>query len=374
MIIYYLWRRMNFSINNVKLLGVVLLTSLLVLNYTFEKWPEGIWFSVLFLLKIVNNISLLLILVIIVSKSIKQQLLTSWKLGVMSIMLILLFLELIFSFVDRSHHAEVSYASIIWQKRFYHLNEEGWRDLSLKKKDSSKPALVFSGDSFSAGYGVQVGKRYSDIIQQKLSNTFEIYNTGLKGTGLKEHLPQLEKIPAKEKILFYQIYINDLDDFCHRTKENNFDIYCNFSTVDRYIFKASFFLNYVYFSFPNNRLIQSYYGFFRSCYENDVVLDEYNDHLKAMLTKLLQTNQYKKAYVFVMPTLADITMGAAFEQTIRTSLQSINGITFFSVTDKLANLPVKERIVNTQDTHASEKANAVIAQIILDTYNRQTDN
>jgi hypothetical protein len=62
-------------------------------------------------------------------------------------------------------------------------NGEGFRcnHSVTAKKSKARRVLVF-GDSYTAGDGVSNGKRYSEILEQKLKNT-EVLNFGLSGSG-----------------------------------------------------------------------------------------------------------------------------------------------------------------------------------------------
>jgi lysophospholipase L1-like esterase len=69
------------------------------------------------------------------------------------------------------------------------VNESGFRcdhAFSRAKTPGRRRVLLF-GDSFTAGDGVSNGKRYGDLLEEKVPDV-EVYNFGLPGTGTDQHL------------------------------------------------------------------------------------------------------------------------------------------------------------------------------------------
>lgn len=67
-------------------------------------------------------------------------------------------------------------------------NSMGFRcdhDFVPDKRSGVRRALLF-GDSFTAGEGVSNGKRYGDLLEQKITG-LEVYNFGLPATGTDQH-------------------------------------------------------------------------------------------------------------------------------------------------------------------------------------------
>jgi len=78
-------------------------------------------------------------------------------------------------------------------------NQEGFRcnNEVLNQKSKHKRVLVF-GDSYTAGDGVSNGKRYSDLLEQSLSEV-EVLNFALSGSG------------TDQQYLIYQEYANKVE-------------------------------------------------------------------------------------------------------------------------------------------------------------------
>jgi len=60
-------------------------------------------------------------------------------------------------------------------------NKEGFRDID-HDKTSSRPAIVFLGDSFTWGYEIEFENMFANIIREKLPN-YEIFNLSHRGYG-----------------------------------------------------------------------------------------------------------------------------------------------------------------------------------------------
>lgn len=355
--------------NSIKLVIYIICSYILLitLNFFFYELSDSNFY--LFYISKITVITVLLVLHGLLLKNIvqkNQDKKGNYPLSIISISLIIIIVELIFSFIGKSHHVEITYSSIIWQKRHYHLNSNGFRDAEFTFKNGQKPALVFLGDSYTAGYGInKTENRFSDIVGQKLSDKFEYYNLGVKATGLKNHRAYLEHVSNKDKILIYQIFINDLDDYCLRNQPL-YDIYSNFCKYDFLWAKSMFFLNYIYFTYPNKKIIDEYYTYFSNCNLSKTVLDNYLNDLVNTLNDADKRLGFHKIFILVMPTLGDMDASIMFEKNVYNKISEYSKIKIIDIRNELAPLNIKERIVNLNDTHASILSNQIIANKILE--------
>lgn len=354
--------------NSIKLVLCVICTYILlfVLNFFFYELSDS--FLVLFYASKVSIILGLLILHFFLLKKIvrsNDKKKANYGLSMISLSTVILLIELAFSFVAKSHHVEITYSSIIWQNRYYQLNSDGFRDSEISRKNINKSALVFIGDSYTAGYGTNNPKnRYSDIVGHKLSSKYEFYNLGVKATGLKSHKEFLNLIKNENKILIYQIFINDLDDYCYRNQPL-YDIYSNFCKYDFIWAKSMFLLNYIYFTYPNKKIVDDYYSYFSKCNLSDDVINNYLNDLTNTLSDAKNLFGYDKIFIMIMPTLGDISASIKFESNVYKRISEQSNIQVIEIHNELSKLHIRERIVNRNDTHASIIANQLIANKIL---------
>jgi hypothetical protein len=344
-------------------MSIVVLISLFTLNYHFEFFAFAGHLFLFYAAKLLMILTGLFASAKVARKSILTRTISGVRISALMFLIIFLLLEAVFSFIPRSHHAEISYASIIWEKRFYHLNDQGFRDTLIAQKNKNKPALVFLGDSFTAGYGLnKESQRFSNLAAKAFGSKYEYYNLGVKATGIKEQFPNLSLIENPEKVLVYQIYINDLDEFClEHIPPPEFDIYMNFGAYDQYFAKISFLCNYIYFSLPNQQLIETYYGYFKNCYQNEAIQQAYFNALLSALKNASESLGFQKIIVVHIPTLAAPEFSSAFEVALEKQLITLPNATFVSIQKEISGLPLRKKIVNKQDTHASRQVNQIIA-------------
>lgn len=340
-----------------------LILAIIILNFNFLKF-KGITLNAFLLLKLILLIVLILCslkLVFIIFRNKKSNLLLS----IISISLTFSFLELIFTFIPRSHHAEESYASIIWHNYYYKINSHGFRDEVEKNK--ALPGIVFMGDSYTAGYGIKnESQRFSNIVGDSLLSKYEFYNLGLKGTGLKTHLEILDTIHGQKEILVYQILINDLDDYCSRVAPI-YNIYSVFSNHDYIIAKSSFLLNYLYFNFPNKKIEEDYFTFFKNCYSKEDVFNNYIKDLKKFINKAKNEKGFSDIIIVIVPTLNNLDWSQKFDLSV---LHSVKLNVFYPV-EEIKSIEVKNRIINKQDSHPSEIIHKLIANHIIEQINNE---
>jgi hypothetical protein len=94
-------------------------------------------------------------------------------------------------------------------------NAFGFRE---RQFDPAKPAGVYRiavvGDSFTFGNGVRQQDRYSDLLQGKLPEHFEVLNFGAAGANTPEHRTRVEWLLDKvhPDFILLQWYVNDVED------------------------------------------------------------------------------------------------------------------------------------------------------------------
>ncbi|MEL6660448.1 MAG: hypothetical protein AAFR36_28535, partial [Bacteroidota bacterium] len=74
-------------------------------------------------------------------------------LALFAVAVLLLGVELIFTFVPVSHGVGFSYAGKNWRFYYEQRNGEGFRDEEISQRDTTKQTIVFIGDSFAEGQG-----------------------------------------------------------------------------------------------------------------------------------------------------------------------------------------------------------------------------
>lgn len=155
-------------------------------------------------------------------------LLTNLKVLLLSILLCLIFLEVFLQLTTREgcgqddlilHHSyrpncSVSSNSAEWDISVK-INSEGLRDNEIQPKNKFDYRILMLGDSFTIGWGIDQGKTFSDLLEQKY-NQDQLKVDVING-GTTSYSPILEYLFLKEKGLKYNpdlIILNfDLSDF-----------------------------------------------------------------------------------------------------------------------------------------------------------------
>ena len=98
-------------------------------------------------------------------------------------------------------------------------DDNGYR-YSKKPREHKLENIVFLGDSFTYGYGVDYKYTFAGIIESKLQN-YEIYNLAVPGYGVQKYYYQLDeflKINQASKI-FLVLDMTDISDAAFRWKK-----------------------------------------------------------------------------------------------------------------------------------------------------------
>ena len=95
-------------------------------------------------------------------------------------------------------------------------DENGYR-YSKKIRQNQLENLVFLGDSFTYGYGVDYEDSFTGIIENKLKN-FEVYNLAVPGYGIQKYYYQLNEFFKKNTTsnIFLVLDMTDISDAAFR--------------------------------------------------------------------------------------------------------------------------------------------------------------
>ena len=91
-------------------------------------------------------------------------------------------------------------------------NAQGFRsEIEFVKRKSGKPRVLFFGDSFTAGDGVDNRARFSDLIAEELNA--EAFNYGLPGSGTDQQLLTLEGMAkdVEADLIVLSVYVENIE-------------------------------------------------------------------------------------------------------------------------------------------------------------------
>ena len=95
-------------------------------------------------------------------------------------------------------------------------DSNGYR-FSGKKKELKNQNIVFLGDSFTYGFGVEFESSFPGIVEDRLKN-YNIYNLGVPGYGTQKYYYTLKKFLKKNKVskIFLTLDLTDVIDSAYR--------------------------------------------------------------------------------------------------------------------------------------------------------------
>jgi hypothetical protein len=292
-----------------------------------------------------------------------------------SLFVIFILLEAVFMFLPRSHSADYTLASKLWYAKYWKpINSLGFRD---QEPDNKHPVILFVGDSFTAGHGLKsVRERFSNIVGEELNKKpqqYTIVNIGwpnLDPRGEYETMMNfLYLTRIKPQTIVLQYCCNDIEGAAARNGMI-FDGFRPPENLNKFLLligSGSYVFNYLYFLFPREYLGMSYINYLTGAYKNDKVMAQHKEDL--MLFVDYARKNSIPLVVVVFPFLADIPMSQSLYVSDIAAFFKTHQVGIINIAELAEKIPVEDRVVNKNDTHASIKLNKMIAREILNRLN-----
>jgi hypothetical protein len=91
-------------------------------------------------------------------------------------------------------------------------NALGFRDREIPPKSAARYRIAVVGDSFTYGNALEESERFTNQLQDLLGAGYEVFNFGIPGDNLPEHLVVLGRaLPTQPDFVLLQLYINDFE-------------------------------------------------------------------------------------------------------------------------------------------------------------------
>jgi len=285
-------------------------------------------------------------------------------LSVHSVIFFLFIGEIVFTFLPKIHRSSHTITAENWYDYYWNpINKLGFRDLEIDNKDLSKKKIFFVGDSFTAGHGIKkIKNRFPDLFSS-YEKDYEIFNISKPGIDSEREYELLCDYPIKPDILVLQYFGNDIDRIAAKHGLSFPDAY-NYegkSKILEFSVRGSALINYVYWSIPRANF--DYTGLLKRSYSDKEIFNEHCQDLNRFIEYSEENNC--QLIVLLMPFLTDVGASDFYISKIDSFFQS-KGIKTINIGNLVTDMPVKERIVNKMDAHASEKVNRRIAEKLID--------
>lgn len=274
-------------------------------------------------------------------------------------------------FIPRSHSTDYTLASKLWYKKYWKpINSLGFRD---DEPNNNHPVILFVGDSFTAGHGLKsVDDRFSNIVDNELNKKkrkYTIINIGKPNLDSKSEYEEMKNFLYMTRIKPQKIILQYFGNDIEGVAEDNGLIFKGFrppSDMNNFILfigSGSYFFNYLYFLFPREYLGMPYITYLTKAYQDDAILSKHKKDLELFVNYAKENSI--QLIVLVFPFFNDMEKSDALYVNDIANFFRMNEINVINVSALSRNIPLNERTVNKNDSHASKKLNKIIAQEIL---------
>lgn len=287
------------------------------------------------------------------------------------ILFMFLTFETVFMFIPKTHGVGYSLSNKVWNYKYgSNSNSLGFRD---EEPSKLKPLILFVGDSFTWGQGIDKNKnRFSDIVRKK-QNKYSTSNIGICGYDTKNEYDALMKFVKKTSIkpekIILQYFGNDIFDVA---KENGliftvFKPYSELNLISRALIEGSFLLNYIYWLYPHNDS-RPYIDHLTNAYNESRSLKAHKNDLNKFI-KYSKDNSIE-LIVVIFPFLQDLTLSKKLYCNKIDTFFTEKNIKTIDITKILSIYETKELVVNKNDAHPSEFLNHIVASEIIKIINQ----
>lgn len=352
-----------------KSLAIIFLLVLVLLLPLFYPVGIAIYFRLLLITLLLVE-SLKLFIIIFINTNVNKIILNIAT-ALFSIFVIFILLEAIFMFIPRSHSADYTLASRLWYAKYWKpINSLGFRD---KEPDNNNPVILFVGDSYTAGHGLKsVDERFSNIVGKELNKKgkkYTVLNIGKPNLDSKNEYNEMINFIYQTRIKPEKIILQYCGNDIEGVAMNNGLVFDGFkppANINKFLLligSGSYLFNYLYFLSPREYLGMPYVTYLTRAYKDNIILSKHKEDLKLFVD--YSGKNSIQLIVVVFPFLTDLEMSDSMYLDDIVNFFQANNINVINVSQLAKNIPVAERIVNVNDTHASGKLNNIVAQEIL---------
>jgi len=260
--------------------------------------------------------------------------------------------ELYFRYVYAESENTVSLATDNWLDRYWHTNALGYRDREWTAADlAGKQVVVVTGDSFTAGWGIQnPADRYPDVLASLLGDDYAVVNLGQYGTATPEQLEMLQDFDlATPDVVILQYFLNDI----------------NYAGLRLGLLptpkpapdwaQESYLANFLYVRllarFLDPEFNQDWWQWSYDAYDNVTIWDLHQQELDAYIDYVNSIGA--RLIVVIFPNMLDPVTSIAYIDRVAQHFEARGVTDVLKLFDAAAAWPLPERIVSMRDTHPS---------------------
>ena len=279
--------------------------------------------------------------------------------------LVLLFVELVLTFVARSHAVGYTLAARSWFSRHWQepANSLGYRDVEPTPVEAGRAHVIAVGDSFVAGVGIaDPHERFSDRLQTLLGAGYTVHNLGWCGADTREEYERLAAYPCEPAVVVLSYYLNDIAGAALALDRTlpPFTPYRDLPPALRGLVQRSYALDYLYWSFPHDDLARQG-AFLASCYSQPEVVAQHQADVQRIVDWTRARDCRLIAVLF--PDLTRIEKSAPRLAPVR-EVFARNQVPMVELSELVKGAPTAELVVNRNDSHPSARVHALVAEAL----------
>jgi hypothetical protein len=269
-----------------------------------------------------------------------------------------------FSFRGQSHGVEQSLSHQIWYKRHWQTNAQGFRDANAARNEEM-PAILFIGDSYTAGYGIKdTTHRFSNLLKKDFPDR-QIMNLGVPGEGISTQMRLLIEHVRPGDVVVWQYFGDDItgdenvlaelmkDEVLVAEFMRAVDPLSSRSIPAQLLIRLSFLANYLYWDKYHPSVEASLIDILSGIYADE---GYFSIHAASIRQFIAYCQEKEVPLLFVMmPILVDETTSVEIYEERVIAIAKEQGLQVLQVGSFTKSWPVSEKVVNSMDAHANEK-------------------
>jgi len=262
----------------------------------------------------------------------------------------------------------ISLASKRWFARYWNpINSMGVRGTEPNLKDfAERPSLLFLGDSFSAGSGLEDYRdRFSEQVKQKVGDRWAVETLAIGGWDTDKELDALQKFPVKPKRVLMQYYLNDIG---QAVREAGVEFIVRPTPLPfglQWLSDHSYLVNFVHLQvFRAAQLAEkvTYWDLLRGHYEDPKLWALHEAMLRKVITYCKDNNIALDLLIF--PNLFDVEGSRPIINKVKGVFESM-GVQVIDLADTFQGRNPMDSVVNVSNAHPNAKAHHEVADIII---------
>jgi hypothetical protein len=289
--------------------------------------------------------------------------------AVASVLTVILVLEGVFMFIAQPNLNNNALASKVWFGRYWDSNGSGYREKEEPwPGKTTKPHIVWVGDSFLAGHGVKdTADRFSNLIGTRLESEWWSHNQGVNGASAADMRSTIVDNWFQSELIVYCWFVNDIQGAAYNKGVHSPGYYLKqpfpFSIVH-----GSYFFNYLYHLFPDPKAGKAYLQYLGEAHARPDVMLAYRQQLTDIHVAAREKGKRFAAVLFPMMNWVE---GSEFAiQPVRVFWED-RGVPCLDLSSIYLPYSPEELMVNAKDAHPNEFAHQLAADAIWEWMQRE---